>query len=94
MPVLQYSFSWKHRSVIAGISNWRFYFRLFPGAIRTPQVLEFLKALQSTIGRRLLIIRDRLQTHRATLVRQHVEAQRSAIAPAEACAPCDDVRCW
>ena len=79
-PVLQYSFSWKQLSVIAGISYWRFYFRLFPGAIRTPQVLEFLKALQATIGRKLLIIWDRLQAHRAKLVRQHVEAQRGAIA--------------
>jgi transposase len=79
-PVLQYSFSWKQLSVIAGISYWRFYFRLHPGAIRTPQVLEFLKALQVTIGRKLLIIWDRLQAHRAKLVRQHVEAQRGAIA--------------
>jgi len=79
-PVLQYSFSWKQLSVIAGISYWRFYFRLFPGAIRTPQVLEFLKALQATIGRKLLIVWDRLQAHRSKLVRQHVEAQRGAIA--------------
>lgn len=66
--------------MIAGISYWRFYFRLFPGAIRTPQVLEFLKALQATIGRRLLIVWDRLQAHRFKLVRQHVEEQRGAIA--------------
>jgi len=44
-PVLQYSFSWKQLSVIAGISYWRFYFRLFPGAIRTLQVLEFLRTI-------------------------------------------------
>jgi len=79
-PVLQYSFSWKQLSVIAGISYWRFYFRLFPGAIRTPQVLEFLKALQATIDRKLLIIWDRLQAHRSKLVRQHVEEQRGALA--------------
>jgi transposase len=66
--------------VIAGISCWQFYFRLFPGAIRTPQVLEFLKALQATIGRKLLIIWDRLQAHRSKLVRQHIEAQGGAIA--------------
>jgi len=39
-PVLQYHFNWKQLSVIAGISLWRFYFRLFPGAIQ----LEFLPA--------------------------------------------------
>jgi hypothetical protein len=28
-PVLPYSFSWKQLSVMAGLSYWRFYFRLF-----------------------------------------------------------------
>src|SRR5439155_7603944 len=54
-PVLQYSFSWKQLSVIAGVSFWRFYFRFFPGSIKSPQVVEFLKALQATIGQKLLI---------------------------------------
>ena len=79
-PVLQYSFNCKQLSVIAGVSFWRFYFRLYGGTIRTPQVIEFLKVLQATIGKKLLIIWDRLQAHRSILVRQHVEAQRGAIA--------------
>jgi hypothetical protein len=62
-PVLQYSFNWKQLSVIAGVSFWRFYFRLYGGTIRTPQVIEFLKVLQATIGKKLLIIWDRLQAH-------------------------------
>ena len=57
-PVLQYGFSWKQLSVIAGLSYWRFYFRLFNGSIKSPQIVEFLKALQATIGKRLLIIWD------------------------------------
>lgn len=52
-PVLQYSFSWKQLSMIAGLSFWRFYFRFFPGAIKSPQIVLFLKALQATIGRKL-----------------------------------------
>jgi hypothetical protein len=64
-PVLQYSFSWKQLSVIAGLSYWRFYFRLFNGSIKSPQIVEFLKALQATIGKKLLIIWDRLQAHRS-----------------------------
>ena len=56
-PVLQYRFSWKQLSVIAGISYWRFYFRLFNGSIKSPKIVEFLKALQATIGKKLLIIR-------------------------------------
>ena len=48
-PVLQYSFNWKQLSLIAGISFWRLYFRFFHGAIKSPQIVEFLKALKSTI---------------------------------------------
>lgn len=79
-PILQYSFSWKQLSVIAGISFWRFYFRFFPGSIKSPQIVEFLKVLQATIGRKLLIVWDRLQAHRSRLVRDYVEAQRGQIA--------------
>ena len=35
-PVLQYRFNWKQLSVIAWISYWRFYFRLFNGSIKSP----------------------------------------------------------
>ena len=37
--MLQYRFSWKQLSVIAGISDWRFYFRLFNGSIKSPQIV-------------------------------------------------------
>jgi hypothetical protein len=53
---------------MAGVSYWRFYFRLFPGWIKRPQIVEFLKALVATIGRKVLIIWDRLQAHRSILV--------------------------
>ena len=56
--MLQYSFNWKQLSVIAGISYWQFYFRLFPGSIKAPQIIEFLKALKARIKRKLLIIWD------------------------------------
>ena len=78
-PVLQYSFSWKQLSVIAGISYWRFYFRLFSGSIKSPQIVEFLKALSATIDKKLLIIWDRLQGHRSRLVREHLDAQKGEI---------------
>jgi transposase len=79
-PVLQYSFTWKQLSVIAGISCWRFYFRLHSGSIRSPQIVEFLKALHATLSKKLLIIWDRLKAHRSRLVQQHVEQQHGAIA--------------
>jgi len=74
------SFSWKQLSVIAGLSYWRFYFRFFPGSIKSPQIVQFLQALHRTIGRKLLIIGDRLQAHRSRLVRHFVEQQRAQIA--------------
>ena len=55
-PIIQYSFSWKHLSVIAGLSFWRFYFRFFPGSIKSEQIVQFLRALRATIGRKLLIV--------------------------------------
>jgi hypothetical protein len=54
--VLQYSFNWKQLSAMAGVTWWQFYFRLFPGSIGGPQVVEFLKALRRHIRHRLLII--------------------------------------
>jgi len=78
-PILQYSFTWKQLSVIAGVSFWSFYFRLFPGAIKSPPVIEFLKALHRQIGRKLPIVWDRLAAHRSRLVRDYVESQNGAI---------------
>ena len=42
--------------MIAGLSFWRFYFRFFPGSIKSPQIVEFLKALQRIFGRKFLIM--------------------------------------
>ena len=72
-PVLQYSFSWKQLSVIAGVTWWQFYFRFFSGAIRSPQVVEFLKALRRQVPGRLLVIWDGLRAHQSHLVRGYIE---------------------
>jgi transposase len=68
---MQYSFLWKHLSVIAAVSYWRFYFRFFAGSIKSPQIVQFLKALQATIGKKLLIVWNRLQAHRSPLVKEY-----------------------
>ncbi len=78
-PVLQYHFNWKQLSAIAGISPWHFYFRLYPGSIRGPQLVEFLKVLQATIGEKLLVIWDGLKAHRSRLVREFVESLHGQI---------------
>lgn len=73
-PVLQYSFRWTSLSLIAGVTFWRFYFRLFTGAIRSAQFVEFLKALGEQIRGKLLIIWDGLPGHKSRLVRSYVES--------------------
>ncbi|HLX27224.1 MAG TPA: transposase, partial [Casimicrobiaceae bacterium] len=79
-PVLQYSFTWKQLSLIAGASCWRIYFRFFNGAIKAPQLVEFLQALAATIKGKLLIIWDGLPAHRSRLVREYVESLDGRIA--------------
>ena len=79
-PVLQYSFTWKQLSAVAGISFWNIYFKLVQGAVRAPEVVVFLRALRRHLGdRKLLIVWDRLQAHRSPLVREYVESQEGAI---------------
>jgi transposase len=73
-PVLQYSFNWNQLSLIAGVTFWRFYFRFFRGSIRSPQLVEFLKALRAQIKTKLLIIWDGLPAHRSRFVRDYVES--------------------
>lgn len=77
--MLQHQFSWKALSAIAGITYWKFYFRLYPGAIKSEQIVEFLDALRRQIGRRLLIVWDGLAAHRSRRVRDHVDGLNGAI---------------
>ena len=78
-PVLQFHFNWKTLSAMAGVTWWNFYFRLFPGAIRGPQVVEFLRHLQRQLQGKLLIIWDGLPGHRSRLVARHVAEQKGRI---------------
>lgn len=82
-PVLQYSFNWQQLSLMAGVSFWRLYFRFFHGAIKGPQIVEFLKALKDTIGGKLLI-GDGLPAHRSRLVRNYVDSLEGQRLPAYA----------
>ena len=77
--MLQYHFNWKLLSAMAGITWWRFYFRLFPGPIRGPQVIEFLTHLLRHLPGRLLVIWDGLPAHRSRLVQHWVAGQRARL---------------
>ena len=79
-PILQYSFTWKQLSAIAGVSFWNIYFKLVQGAFRAPEIVAFLKALRRHLkDRKLLIVWDRLQAHRSRLVRDFVDSQVGAV---------------
>ena len=71
--MLQYHFNWKTLSAMAGVTWWNFYFRLFPGAIKSPQVVEFLQHLLRHLPGKLLIIWDGLRAHRSCLVRDYLD---------------------
>lgn len=73
-PILQYSFRWNQLSLVAGVSFWRFYFRFFHGAVRGPQLVEYLKALKAQIKGKLMIIWDGLPAHRSRVVSKYVES--------------------
>ncbi len=73
--MLQFHFNWQALSAIAGVTWWNFYFRLFPGAICSPQVVEFLKHLQRHLPGDLLVIWDGVTMHRSKLVKEFVAQQ-------------------
>jgi transposase len=79
-PVLQYHFNWQVLSAAAGTTWWNFYFRLYQGAIRAPQVVDFLSHLLRQLRRKLLVVWDGLPAHRATLVREFIAAQNGRLA--------------
>jgi len=63
--VLQYHFNWKMLSAAAGITWRNFYFRLYQGTIRAPQVVDFLAHLLRHVPAKLLLLWDRLPGHKA-----------------------------
>jgi transposase len=78
-PVLQYHFNWKTLSAMAGVTWWNFYFRLFEGSIRSPQVVEFLSHLLRHIPGKLLVIWDGLKCHRSRLTWDFIREQQGRI---------------
>lgn len=76
---MEFDFNWKKLSVIGGIIVWNFYFRFYPGAIKSLQVIEFLEHLQRQLSGKLLIIWDGAAIHRSRLVRQYLDRLQGKI---------------
>jgi transposase len=71
-PLLFHPFNWENLGAIAGLTWWNFYFRLFKGSIKSPQVIEFLGELQRRVPGKLLIIWDGAGIHRSRLIRDYL----------------------
>lgn len=78
-PVLQFHFNWNLLSAIAGVTWWNFYFRLFPGTIKAPEVVEFLQHLLRHLPGKVLVIWDGLTAHRSRMVKDFVVEQRGRL---------------
>src|SRR5260370_14868362 len=77
--VIQFHVNWKQLSMIAGMTIAHCVLRVYEGAIRGAQIVEFLKALRRHLKMRLLIVWDGLRAHRSRLVRDYVDSTEGAI---------------
>jgi transposase len=78
-PVVQFHFNWKHISAVAGLSRSNFLFRLYDGAIKSAQIVEFLKALRAHLKRKLLIVWDGAAQHHSRIVREYLDATKGML---------------
>src|SRR5947209_8123323 len=81
-PILEFNFNWKSLSVAAGLTLWNFYFRIYAGAIKKEQVVDFLAALVRHLGQPLLIVWGRLPVHRSRLVQEYIAGLQGWISTA------------
>jgi transposase len=77
--VLEFNFNWKSLPAVAGLTMWTFYFRLYPGAVKSPQVVDFLKALARHIPGPMALVWDRLPAHCSRMVKDHLASLEGRI---------------
>lgn len=73
-PVLRETFNWDKLSVIAGLTLWQFYFRIYEGSINGERAAEFLRALLRHVPGKLLVIWDGAALHRGQFVKAVLSA--------------------
>lgn len=84
-PVLIHRFrAWKNLSVIGALAyattrpkRSRVFLMTHPGAVRSPQVVRFLKHLRRHLSGRVIVLWDGLHAHRSLETRAYLEANRS-----------------
>lgn len=75
--MLTFNFNWKSVSAIAGLTLRNFYFQLHAGAIRSAQVIGFLRALHRQVPGKILLLWDGAPIHRSRLVTAFVQEQHA-----------------
>ena len=78
-PILQHHFNWDNLAAVAGITLWNFYFRMYQGSVKGPQVVDFLGHLMRHLPGKLLIVWDGLPAHRSRLVKEFLGKQKGKI---------------
>ena len=78
-PIIQYHFNWKHVSAIAGLTRTNFLFRLHDGAIKSAQIIEFLKTLRAQLRHKLMIVWDGAAQHKSRVVREYLDSTDGAL---------------
>jgi transposase len=78
-PLLQETFNWKSLSLIGGMVLWQFYFQIYPGSIKSLQVVQFLKHLQRHVPGKLLVLWDGASIHRSVMVREYIASTQGEI---------------
>jgi transposase len=78
-PVIQFHFNWKHVSAVAGLTRSNFLFRLHDGAVKSAQIVEFLKGLRAHLKRKLLIVWDGAAQHKSRIVRDYLDSTQGAM---------------
>ena len=74
-PVLKHPGGWKKLSAAAGVTRRGFYFRIYPGSIKAPQLIHFLGHLKRQIRSKILLVWDRLGVHRCRALSEWLASQ-------------------
>ena len=64
---------------MAGLTLLNFYFRIYAGSVKGPQVVDFFSALVRYIHHSLILVWDGLPAHRSALVRNYIESLNGRI---------------
>lgn len=78
-PIIQYHFNWKRVSAVAGLTRTNFLFRLHDGAIKSAQIVEFLKARRAQLRGKLMIVWDGAAQHKSRVVREYLDSTDGAV---------------